>query len=103
MKVLGLTVLTHDTAACIVEDDKVLVAIEEERLTGVKHSKEFPNRSIAYYLDALEISAEQIDQVAICLDTSLMLQNRYLANNQLHQMNEESVSRLLTDISGLRE
>ena len=38
MYILGIGDVTHDTSVCLMKDSKVLVAIEEERLTRVKHN-----------------------------------------------------------------
>jgi len=42
MIILGLNYAFHDSTACIVRDGKLVVAIEEERLSRVKHTTEFP-------------------------------------------------------------
>jgi carbamoyltransferase len=41
----------HDSAAALVRDGEILVAIEEERLNRIKHSNYFPSLSIQYCLD----------------------------------------------------
>ena len=65
--VLGLN-LSHDRAACLVKDGKMIVAIEEERLDRIKHSEGFivqgyferltkvlPMKAITYCLDYANI------------------------------------------------
>ncbi len=39
---LGLSGFYHDSAAAIVIDGKVICAIEEEKLSGIKHDSSFP-------------------------------------------------------------
>jgi carbamoyltransferase len=38
MKVLGIGGSIHDFAACILEDGEIIIAIEDERITRIKHS-----------------------------------------------------------------
>lgn len=52
MKVLGLSCLYHDAAACIIEDGEILAAAQEERFTRKKHDAAFPRNSIAYCMQA---------------------------------------------------
>ncbi|MBN1118368.1 MAG: hypothetical protein JXA77_14250 [Bacteroidales bacterium] len=60
--------MSHDTACAAVVDGEVKVAIEEERLNGVKHcdgrspyGRIIPYLSINYCLDFLGITADQVD------------------------------------------
>ena len=39
MYILGLNAFHGDCSACLFKDDKLLVAIEEERLTRIKHTR----------------------------------------------------------------
>lgn len=54
----------HDAAAALVRDGQVLAAIEEERLSRIKHSNFFPTRSTAFCLHHARITPEQLDAVA---------------------------------------
>ncbi len=73
--VLGLN-LSHDRAACLVKNGKVVVAIEEERLDRIKHSEGFiiqghferltkvlPMKAITYCLEAVGIGLDDLDLV----------------------------------------
>lgn len=75
MYVLGIN-LSHDRAACLVRDGRVVVAVEEERLDRFKHSEGFivhghfekldkvlPMKSITYCLDAAGIGLDDVDVV----------------------------------------
>ena len=55
----------HDSAACIYRDGKLLFAIEEERLSRLKHDWNFPRRSIKACLEFTGIKAEEIDHACI--------------------------------------
>jgi carbamoyltransferase len=49
MRVLGISAFYHDSAAVLVEGDRV-VAAQEERFTRTKHDPSFPLDGIAYCL-----------------------------------------------------
>ena len=53
------------SAATIVIDGKVIVAIEEERLTRLKNDGGFPYKSIEYCLEATNLKIEDIDKIAV--------------------------------------
>jgi carbamoyltransferase len=57
-------VFTHDGAAAIVEDGKVIAAIEEERLNRIKHSNKFPVGALRFCLDRAGASAKDVDRFA---------------------------------------
>ena len=64
MRVLGLY-CGHDSSATVVEDGKVVFAIEEERLTGEKKQNGIPARAIMYICKHLNCSPWDFDKVAI--------------------------------------
>lgn len=68
MKVLGLGGSDHDVASCIVEQGKIMVAIEDERISRCKYaigSNLLYGLSRKYCYDALGINLKDIDQVVI--------------------------------------
>ena len=44
--IIGLSAFYHDSSACLLEDDKILCAFQEERFTRKKFDSSFPNNSI---------------------------------------------------------
>jgi carbamoyltransferase len=64
MKILGISAYYHDSAACLVEDGKIVAAAQEERFTRKKHDFSFPNNAIQYCLDCRGIRGEDLDYVA---------------------------------------
>jgi len=64
MRILGLY-CGHDSSAAVVEDGKVLVALEEERLTGIKKIQGFPARSLLYICELLKCGTNDFDKVMI--------------------------------------
>jgi carbamoyltransferase len=61
--VLGLSAFYHDSAACLLRDGEVVLAVEEERLTRVKHDRSYPERAVAACLDRAGITAGEVDTV----------------------------------------
>lgn len=64
MKTLGISAFYHDSAACLVEDGRVLFAAHEERFSRKKHDASFPILAISKALEATGTKASEIDYVA---------------------------------------
>ena len=62
-RILGISAYYHDSAACLVEDGRIVAAAQEERFTRKKHDAAFPSRAVAYCLGEAGISASQLDHV----------------------------------------
>jgi len=58
----------HDSAAVLVEDGKILAAIEEERLNRIKHSNCFPLRAIKYCLNEKNLNLTEVDRITTNFD-----------------------------------
>jgi carbamoyltransferase len=61
--VLGISAFYHDAAACLLWDGEIVLAVEEERLSRVKHDRKFPAFAIAACLEAAGIAASAVDTV----------------------------------------
>jgi carbamoyltransferase len=61
--VLGISAFYHHAAACLLCDGEVVLAVEEERLSRIKHDHAYPDRAIAACLDAAGITPSDIDAV----------------------------------------
>jgi carbamoyltransferase len=62
--VLGVCSGTHDSAAALVASGELVGLVEEERLVGVKHTKAYPARSIAWLLTSAGLTVPDVDIVA---------------------------------------
>ncbi len=62
-RILGISAYYHDSAACLVEDGRIVAAAQEERFTRKKHDAEFPSRAVEYCLAEAGITRSQIDFV----------------------------------------
>ncbi|MGW6558514.1 carbamoyltransferase family protein [Streptomyces hydrogenans] len=62
--VLGLCSYTHDSSAALLVHGEMVGFVEEERLSGQKHTKAYPARAVAWLLDRAELTAADVDAVA---------------------------------------
>ena len=61
--VLGVSAFYHDSAAALISNGKVISAIQEERLTRIKHDHSFPFKAINQILSDNKLSLSQVDYV----------------------------------------
>ncbi len=63
MYILGISAFYHDSAACLLRDEAVLAAAQEERFSRIKNDSGFPFAAIAFCLQEARISLSQVDYV----------------------------------------
>src|SRR5690606_17802324 len=94
-KILGLSFGGWDSAAAVMLDGRLVAACEEERYTGVKHTRAFPRRAALDALHLANVGVAELDCVAINFDPK-----RYPSNSprrdghslpQLRQIVEEQL------------
>jgi len=79
VNILGINAVYHDSAAALLVDGELVVAVEEERFNRIKHGKlpdvdnphQFPERAIRFCLDYAGLTAADIDHVAYSFDPQL--------------------------------
>ena len=64
MNILGISAFYHDSAACLVQDGKIINAAQEERFTRKKHDFSFPENAINFCLTDAHIEAGDLDYIA---------------------------------------
>lgn len=64
MNILGISAFYHDSAACLVQDGKIVSAAQEERFSRKKHDFSFPKNAIQYCLREGGLKGEDLDYVA---------------------------------------
>lgn len=64
MNILGISAFYHDSAACLVQDGKIVSAAQEERFTRKKHDSAFPENAISFCLKDSNLSVKDLDYVA---------------------------------------
>ena len=63
MNILGISAYYHDSAACLVQDGRIVAAAQEERFTRKKHDHAFPKHAIEYCLREAGLRHEDVDLV----------------------------------------
>ena len=61
--VLGISAFYHDSAATLIKDGEIISAIQEERLTRIKHDSSLPINSIKYILNENKITLNEVDSI----------------------------------------
>ncbi len=62
-RILGISALYHDSAACLLEDGVIVAAAQEERFTRKKHDSSFPQNAIDSCMEFAGWSLGEIDTV----------------------------------------
>lgn len=68
MLVLGINAYHGDSSAALLQDGRLVAAVEEERFTRIKHWAGFPGQSIKYCLHEAGVSIGDVDHVAVSFD-----------------------------------
>lgn len=63
MNILGISAYYHDSAACLVQDGKIVAAAQEERFTRIKQDHNFPKKASEYCMKFAGITKDDIDYV----------------------------------------
>ncbi len=61
--ILGISCFYHDSAAALVSDGEIMVAVQEERFSRKKHDSRFPINSIKYCLQSQNIDLRDIQAI----------------------------------------
>ena len=83
MYILGINSAYHESSACLLEDGKIVAAVEEERFTRQKHAKparvdnpdDLPVHAINYCLRQAGITIADVDHIGFSLSPQLRLKN----------------------------
>ena len=55
----------HNAGVCLLKDGEIVFALEEERITRIKHAAGFPINSIKFCLEFAKINLDQIDYILL--------------------------------------
>ena len=61
--ILGISAYYHDSAACLVQDGRIVAAAQEERFTRKKHDARFPHQALSYCLRQSGISLTDLRHI----------------------------------------
>lgn len=64
MNILGISAFYHDSAACLIQDGRIISAAQEERFTRKKHDFAFPKNAVHYCLQNSGIEVKDLGFVA---------------------------------------
>lgn len=62
--ILGVNCFSHDTAACLLREGRIVAFAEEERFNRERHTKCFPDTAIAWCLEQGGVGLNDVDAVA---------------------------------------
>lgn len=79
MRILGLSVFC-DASAALIENNRIICAVEEERLNRIKHYEGFPWLAIDECLDVANLTMNDIDIIAIGWNPYIGWPNRIAAS-----------------------
>ena len=81
--ILGLNAIGINTSASLIIDNKLICAVEEERLNREKRTRKFPIRSLNYCLNKAKIKLSDLSAIAISWNPSINLEkfNSNMSNN----------------------
>lgn len=63
MNILGISAYYHDSAACLINDGKIIAAAQEERFTRKKQDSSFPHNAVRYCLAEGGVGKDELDAV----------------------------------------
>ena len=63
MRILGISAYYHDSAAALLEDGRVVAAVQEERFSRRKHDARFPAGAVDYCLREAGCGLRDVDQI----------------------------------------
>ncbi|MEZ5310701.1 MAG: carbamoyltransferase [Microthrixaceae bacterium] len=81
MLVLGISCDYHDSAAALVDRGKIVAAVEEERLSRVKHDSSLPVNAVASCLAIAGIGPDDVDTI-VFHEKPLAVLSRVIATRQ---------------------
>ena len=61
--ILGISAYYHDSAAALLENGNISLAVQEERFSRKKNDSSFPDKSIKYILENKKIKLNDIDSI----------------------------------------
>ena len=73
IRILGISAFYHDSAAALIEDGRILGAVQEERFSRKKHDNSFPHASIDYLLRDNKLSVNDVDYIVFYEKPALKL------------------------------
>lgn len=99
--VLGIKYPGHDSAAALVQEGRVIAAVEQERFDRQKHSNQFPEDAIRYCLEVGGVSQESLRDVAYYCSPELQIS--HLFDMGFHAAFPDTTKAVLAEFSGFKK
>jgi len=77
MFILGISAYYHDSAACIIRNNDIIAAAQEERFSRIKHDSNFPLQAINFCLQQAKIDVSELG-IVVFYDKSFLKFERIL-------------------------
>lgn len=101
MLILGINSRSHDTSAALIQDGKVVFAIEQERLNKEKHTRAFPYEAVQECLQFVGATIDDVDVVAMPQIISRLIHARYLKH--WHDNYPRVEERMMSEMGTVKE
>lgn len=80
MNIIGISCYYHDSAVALIRDGELVNAIQEERISRVKHDQRFPVNALSYILDEHEKSGNSPVDAFVFYEKPLLKFDRIIEN-----------------------
>lgn len=71
----GMLAWTHDSAAALIRDSKLIATVEEERFSKIRHHRGYPYKAVEWCLKEADLKKEDIDVIAVSFDPYAFLKH----------------------------
>ncbi|OPY70877.1 MAG: Decarbamoylnovobiocin carbamoyltransferase [Syntrophorhabdaceae bacterium PtaU1.Bin034] len=78
MNILGINAYHGDSSAALLQDGRLVAAVEEERFNRIKHWAGFPAQSIKYCLQEGGVAVRDLDHIAVSFNPKANISNKLL-------------------------
>lgn len=95
LSILGISCFYHDSAACLVQDGRIVAAAEEERFTREKNDRGFPHQAVNYCLEEGRIHQRNLAAVVYYDSTPMTLERLLHTQAAIAPAGEESWLRVM--------
>ena len=75
---IGINYYGHDTSCCLFKNDKLIFAIEEERLTRKKHDGSIPIKSLEYIKHKFNLNEKNVKSINLATIPERLVNEKYI-------------------------
>ena len=89
MYILGINAYHADASACILKDNLLIAASEEERFGRLKHQAGFPSKSISFCIQKAGIEINKVDFNFNRCESNINLFKKELNKNEIEYIEKK--------------